>query len=230
MSRKYFNIGFGIIIGILIIDFLNLPSLFLKELQELILILSSVIYLSDTNSLLNIVHNVSSLIQNEFYWLNMTNINWSLINILVVIFLYLLTFKNIEARTISKEINKEEIVYALLKECYEKMNDNLNDYYDLKDIIVRENIDVLIDVTFMYDNLIQEYIKEGVLTKEELTNYHKIKSRFKKTVGFLLFFNRKPKLTCKEQKTVQSKYEDSKKELEKLITSSLQRLEAKRSN
>ncbi|HHH5767385.1 TPA: hypothetical protein ACP2J6_002883, partial [Listeria monocytogenes] len=124
MSRKYFNIGFGIIIGILIIDFLNLPSLFLKELQELILILSSVIYLSDTNSLLNIVHNASSLIQNEFYWLNMTNINWSLINILVVIFLYLLTFKNIEARTISKEINKEEIVYALLKECYEKMNDN----------------------------------------------------------------------------------------------------------
>ncbi|EAE4087984.1 hypothetical protein E1W91_02210, partial [Listeria monocytogenes] len=104
MSRKYFNIGFGIIIGILIIDFLNLPSLFLKELQELILILSSVIYLSDTNSLLNIVHNASSLIQNEFYWLNMTNINWSLINILVVIFLYLLTFKNIEARTISKEI------------------------------------------------------------------------------------------------------------------------------
>ncbi|WP_316002170.1 hypothetical protein, partial [Listeria monocytogenes] len=84
--------------------------------------------------------------------------------------------------------------------------------------------------TFMYDNLIQEYIKEGVLTKEELTNYHKIKSRFKKTVGLLLFFNRKPKLTCKEQKIVQSKYEDSKKELEKLITSSLQRLEAKRSN
>ncbi|WP_316002174.1 hypothetical protein, partial [Listeria monocytogenes] len=66
----------------------------------------------------------------------MTNINWSLINILVVIFLYLLTFKNIEARTISKEINKEEIVYALLKECYEKMNDNLNDYYDFKDIIL----------------------------------------------------------------------------------------------
>ncbi|EJY1256954.1 hypothetical protein OFP71_002427 [Listeria monocytogenes] len=230
MSRKYFNIGFGIIIGILFIDFLNLPSIFLKVLQELILILSSVIYLSDTNSLLNIVHNVSSLIQNEFYWLNMTNINWSLINILVVIFLYLLTFKNIEARTISKEINKEEIVYALLKECYEKMNDNLNDYYDFKDIIARENIDVLIDVTFMYDNLIQEYIKEGVLTKEELTNYHKIKSSFKKTVGFLPFFNRKLKLTNKEQKTVQSIYEDSKKELEKLITSSLQQLEAKRSN
>ncbi|EEP6659289.1 hypothetical protein HCD36_000996 [Listeria monocytogenes] len=224
MSRKYFNIGFGIILGILIIDFLNLPSLFLKVLQELILFLSSEIYLSDTNFLLNIVHNVSLLIQNDFYWLNMTNINWSLINILVVIFLYLLTFKNIEARTISKEINKEEIVYALLKECYEKMNDNLNDFYDFKNIIVRENIDILIDVTFMYDNLIQEYIKEGVLTKEELTNYHKIKSSFKKTVGFLPFFNEE------QQETVQNKYEDYKKELKELITSSIQQLDAKRNN
>ncbi|ECL4453152.1 hypothetical protein FTE40_13395, partial [Listeria monocytogenes] len=38
--------------------------------------------------------------------LDMMNINWSLFNILVVIFLYLLTFKNIEARTILKEKNK----------------------------------------------------------------------------------------------------------------------------
>ncbi|EFR86137.1 conserved hypothetical protein, partial [Listeria monocytogenes FSL F2-208] len=83
---------------------------------------------------------------------------------------------------------------------------------------------ILIDVTFMYDNLIQEYIKEGVLTKEELTNYHKIKSSFKKTVGFLPFFNEE------QQETVQNKYEDYKKELKELITSSIQQLDAKRNN
>ncbi|MBC2062473.1 hypothetical protein [Listeria marthii] len=148
ISNIQFFVGCIIILGILVMDYFNIPS--------------------DNG-------------------LNMMSINWSLFNILVVIFLYLLTFKNIEARTILKEKNKKDIVNALLKECYTNINSNLESLQPIKQQLKGDNINAAINIAFPNDNLIQDLIIEGLLTKEELMNYLSIKTSFKETVTFLGF-------------------------------------------
>ncbi|MBC2122195.1 hypothetical protein [Listeria marthii] len=148
ISNIQFFVGCIIILGILVMDYFNIPS--------------------DNG-------------------LNMMSINWSLFNILVVIFLYLLTFKNIEARTILKEKNKKDIVNALLKECYTNINSNLESLQPIKQQLKSDNINAAINIAFPNDNLIQDLIIEGLLTKEELMNYLSIKTSFKETVTFLGF-------------------------------------------
>ncbi|MBC1669213.1 hypothetical protein HB945_06245 [Listeria welshimeri] len=62
------------------------------------------IIITFTFDFLNLPSNLSNWL--KWNWLNVTNINWALFNILVVIFLYILTFKNIEKKGITKERNK----------------------------------------------------------------------------------------------------------------------------
>ncbi|EQC2246174.1 TPA: hypothetical protein IRA23_000764 [Listeria monocytogenes] len=153
------------------------------------------------------------------FGLNMMSINWSLFNILVVIFLYLLTFKNIEARTILKEKNKKDIVNALLKECYTNINPTIDSLQAIKMQINEENIDAAMNIAFPNDNLIQDLIKDGLLTKDELMYYLSIKSSFKSMLSFSHFLDLEVKDEIKTD--IEQIYANYKTELEDLVTSAL---------
>ncbi|EPN9397602.1 hypothetical protein ACT46F_000925 [Listeria monocytogenes] len=157
--------------------------------------------------------------------LDMMNINWSLFNILVVIFLYLLTFKNIEARTILKEKNKKDIVNALLKECYTNINPLMHSLVAIKMKVNEESINEAMDIAFTNDNLIQDLIKDGLLTEKELMNYNSIKASFKRTVSFSRFMVLKLEEDIKTD--IEKVYKDYKTELETLVSSALEQLKLK---
>ncbi|ECP0224430.1 hypothetical protein FX166_14020 [Listeria monocytogenes] len=154
--------------------------------------------------------------------LDMMNINWSLFNILVVIFLYLLTFKNIEARTILKEKNKKDIVNALLKECYTNINPLMHSLVAIKMKVNEESINEAMDIAFTNDNLIQDLIKDGLLTEKELMDYNSIKASFKRTVSFSRFMVLDLKKDIKAD--IEKTYKDYKTELETLVNSALEQL------
>ncbi|EAC8502022.1 hypothetical protein CAX48_03905 [Listeria monocytogenes] len=154
--------------------------------------------------------------------LNMMNINWSLFNILVVIILYLLTFKNIETRTISKEKNKENIINALLEECYTNISPIIHYLGAIKSQINEENIDAAMNIAFPNDNLIQDLIKDGLLTEKELMDYHSIKANFKKTVSFSRFMVLE--LESDTKADIEKVYKDYKTELETQVNSALKEL------
>lgn len=154
--------------------------------------------------------------------LDMMNINWSLFNILVVIFLYLLTFKNIEARTILKEKNKKDIVNALLKECYTNINPLMHSLVAIKMKVNEESINEAMDIAFTNDNLIQDLIKDGLLTEKELMDYNSIKASFKRTVSFSRFMVLDLKKDIKTD--IEKTYKDYKTELETLVNSALEQL------
>ncbi|EPY9329933.1 hypothetical protein ACXHXU_001200 [Listeria monocytogenes] len=159
------------------------------------------------------------------FGLNMMNINWSLFNILAVIFLYLLTFKNIEARTISKEKNKENIVKALLEECYTNINPLIHSLVAIKMKVNEKSINEAMDIAFTNDNLIQDLIKDGLLTEKELMDYNSIKASFKRTVSFSRFMVLDLEEDIKTD--VEKMYKDYKNELETLVTSALKQLKSK---
>ncbi|ELY0461698.1 hypothetical protein SLM20_000946 [Listeria innocua] len=154
--------------------------------------------------------------------LNMMNINWSLFNILVVIILYLLTFKNIEARTILKEKNKENIVNELLKECYLNINDTVKSLQSIKNLVNEDNIDAVMNIAFPDDNLIQNLIKDGLLTDEELMYYLSIKATFNKVVSLSRF--RALELKGDTKTEVEEAYKDYITELETQVNSALKQL------
>ncbi|EGJ6230507.1 hypothetical protein INB49_000006 [Listeria monocytogenes] len=154
--------------------------------------------------------------------LDMMNINWSLFNILVVIFLYLLTFKNIETRTILKEKNKKDIVNALLKECYTNINPLMHSLVAIKMKVNEESINEAMDIAFTNDNLIQDLIKDGLLTEKELMDYNSIKASFKRTVSFSRFMVLDLKKDIKTD--IEKTYKDYKTELETLVNSALEQL------
>ncbi|EAC2360257.1 hypothetical protein QET21_000673 [Listeria monocytogenes] len=159
------------------------------------------------------------------FGLNMMNINWSLFNILAVIFLYLLTFKNIEARTISKEKNKENIVNALLEECYTNINTLIDSLVAIKMKVTEESINEAMDIAFPNDNLIQDLIKDGLLTEKELMDYNSIKASFKRTVSFSRFMVLKLEDDIKTD--IEKVYKGYKTELETLVSSALEQLKLK---
>ncbi|EAD5741507.1 hypothetical protein EX169_10665 [Listeria monocytogenes] len=157
--------------------------------------------------------------------LNMMNINWSLFNILVVIILYLLTFKNIEARTILKEKNKENIVNELLKECYLNINDTVKSLQSIKNLVNEDNIDAVMNIAFPNDNLIQNLIKDGLLTDEELMYYLSIKANFNKVVSLSRFLNLE--FEGDLETDIEEVYDSYKTELKKLVKLALDQLAPK---
>ncbi|EGK1644551.1 hypothetical protein ABZZ41_000315 [Listeria monocytogenes] len=157
--------------------------------------------------------------------LNMMNINWSLFNILVVIILYLLTFKNIEARTILKEKNKENIVNELLKECYLNINDTVKSLQSIKNLVNEDNIDAVMNIAFPNDNLIQNLIKDGLLTDEELMYYLSIKATFNKVVSLSRFLNLE--FEGDLETDIEEVYDSYKTELKKLVKLALDQLAPK---
>ncbi|EAC3129705.1 hypothetical protein AAU23_03195 [Listeria monocytogenes] len=175
MAKKFFNYGCIGIIVIFIIDFLNLPSLILFWLK---LMPFSMLKIFDSNNWAN-----QGLLIDILNWIDISNINWALFNILVIIFLYLLTFKNIESRTIAKETNKKEIAILLLNECYkdcEKQTEQL--ISDVKKFKI-ENTSLIQSIPFDNENLIFELVTDGQLSPKHLKQYTKVKKDYQRYVA-----------------------------------------------
>ncbi|EGC1348271.1 hypothetical protein H8530_002881, partial [Listeria monocytogenes] len=92
----------------------------------------------------------------------------------------------------------------------------------IKSQINEENIDAAMNIAFPNDNLIQDLIKDGLLTEKELMDYHSIKANFKKTVSFSRFMVLE--LESDTKADIEKVYKDYKTELETQVNSALKEL------
>lgn len=133
----------------------------------------------------------------------MLNINWNLciliLNNVVVIMLYVITYKTLNERTIEREKNKNEISILLIKECYEECK-NYVEFLNQK--TVEENIvpkidfdstdnkiiNNLKDSPFINENIIMDLVKDGQITKQQIERYFKIKGIFSQYITMRIIF------------------------------------------
>jgi hypothetical protein len=161
-----------------------------KDIKILILLISSLVILDYINF-------------PSFLGLRMSNINWNfcmgILNIIVVIILYLITFRTIDARTIEREKNKKELSALLINQCYQECLDyiKLLDQETVEKFIVPKmdfnstNNMILINLQnspFLNDNVIIDLAKDGQLTKMQIEGYFRIKVKYRQYVNMRISF------------------------------------------
>ena len=135
--------------------------------------------------------------------LDMFNINWDfymgISNIIVVIMLYVMTYKTLNERTIEREKNKKEISILLMKECYQEcieyvelLNQETVEKYIVPKIDFNSTDNKIIynlkDSPFANENIIMDLVKDGQITKQRIEKYFKIKGIFSKYVTMRITF------------------------------------------
>ena len=162
--QKDIKILILIIVGLIILDYINFPS---------------------------------------FLGLRMSNINWDfcmgIMNIVVVIVLYLITYKTLDARTIEREINKKEVSILLIEQCYQEVLDYidwLNQETVEKIIVPKMNfnstnnkiLDNLQNSPFQNEDIIVDLAKDGQITKKLLERYLNLKVKYRKYLNMRITF------------------------------------------
>lgn len=158
----------------------------------MILLIINMIFLDYFNVLSN--HNV---IVSNF------NIGiWDIIiNSLVVIILYIITYKTIDKKLIEQTKNKRDIAYLLLKKTYSSCKEDIswmdNEEYrnkasskidgseDMNKSSVYKN---LIDLPFESHEIILNFAQEGIITAADLDDYLDIKKEFRKFITMSIVF------------------------------------------
>lgn len=122
--------------------------------------------------------------------LNMSNINWNfcmgILNIVVVIMLYVITYKKLDKRTIEREKNKKEISILLINECYQQcikhvelLSEETIEKYIVPKIDFNSTDNKLIrnlaDSPFVNENIIMDLVKDGQIAKQRIEKYFEIK-------------------------------------------------------
>ena len=135
--------------------------------------------------------------------LDMFNINWDfymgISNIIVVIMLYVMTYKTLNERTIEREKNKKEISILLIKEFYQEcieyvelLNQETVEKYIVPKIDFNSTDNKIIynlkDSPFANENIIMDLVKDGQITKQRIEKYFKIKGIFSKYVTMRITF------------------------------------------
>lgn len=139
----------------------------------------------------------------SFLGFDMLNINWNLcmliLNNVVVIMLYLITYKTLNERTIEREKNKNEISILLIKECYQEcknyvkfLNQKTVEEYILPKIDCDRTDNKIIsnlkDSPFINENIIMDLVKDGQITKQQIERYFKIKGIFSQYITMRITF------------------------------------------
>lgn len=134
---------------------------------------------------------------------DMLNINWNLcmliLNNVVVIMLYVITYKTLNERTIEREKNKNEISILLIKECYQECKNyveflnqkTVEEYIVPKidfDSTDNKIISNLKDSPFINENIIMDLVKDGQITKQQIERYFKIKGIFSQYITMRITF------------------------------------------
>lgn len=121
--------------------------------------------------------------------LEMSNVNWNFLNIIIIVVLYIISYKILDARSIERENNKNAIVILLIKNCY---NECLNQIDSLKQEIVVDYIipkmdfksthnSVLVNCQnfpFINENIIMDFVKDGQVTKHQVEGYFNLKEKY----------------------------------------------------
>lgn len=134
---------------------------------------------------------------------NMSNINWNffmgMINIIIVIVLYLITFITLDQRTVQREDNKNEISILLMKHCYQECIE----YAELLDQKVVEKyivpkmdfnstdntiINNLRNAPFINETIIMDLVKDGQVETKHIEEYLKIKGRYQSYITMRITF------------------------------------------
>jgi hypothetical protein len=133
----------------------------------------------------------------------MSNINWDfcmgILNIIVVIVLYLITFRTLDARTIEREINKKEVSILLIEQCYQEILDYIDwlNQETVEKIIVpkidfnstnNKILDNLQNSPFQNEEIIIDLAKDGQITKNLLETYLKFKVKYRKYLNMRITF------------------------------------------
>ena len=167
MKKGFMNhiiIFIALIIILLVIDYINLPTLLGFELS---------------------------------------NINWDfcmgIINAIVVVMLYLFTYKVIDERTVHRENNKTEISMLLIRNCYLEcleyikiLNQEIVEKYIVSKIDFDSTDNTIIcnlqNTPFQNESTILDLVKDGQLTKNQIEGYFQIKAKFRQYVNMRIVF------------------------------------------
>ncbi|EIA19339.1 hypothetical protein [Listeria fleischmannii] len=128
--------------------------------------------------------------------LHIANINWTLINITVIILLYIITYNILDRKSAEKENNKGKISKLLIKECYElclEMDKSLSEEIVNKFIVPKVDFNIpstddplsqrLENLPFANENIILELIKDGQLTEEHIAGYFNVKKAYQRYIS-----------------------------------------------
>lgn len=139
----------------------------------------------------------------SFLGFKMSNINWDfcmgILNITVVIVLYLITFRTLDARTIERENNKKEVSILLIEQCYQEILDYVDwlNQETVEKIIVpkvdfnstnNKILDNLQNSPFLNEDIVIDLAKDGQITKKKLEGYLKIKVNYRKYLNMRITF------------------------------------------
>lgn len=130
----------------------------------------------------------------------MQNINWDfcmgILNLIVVIALYVFTYKILDEKTMKREQNKNEISILLIKECYKEC-------LEYEKILTKEMVDKYVvpkvdfnsteyegsitsnlqNSPFLNENIIMDLAKDGQLTKSQIEGYFKVKNAYRQYIA-----------------------------------------------
>lgn len=139
--------------------------------------------------------------------LEISNINWDLLNIFFVILLYAITFFSLDKLTLEHEKNKNEISIMLFKECYSNCQKYI---YTLSDEIVtkyiipklnfnKTNIDnpIIINLQnapFVNERVIMDLAKDGQISSHLLNDYFSTKQKYQEYINMRLMLYDAPEL------------------------------------
>lgn len=140
-----------------------------------------------------------------------TNINWNLgmiiVNNIVVISIYILTYKTLNKRTVEREKNKRDISNLLIKNCYEECDEYVKmlDQETIEKYIIpkldfnsteHELINNFQQGPFKNESVIMELVKDGQIGKLEIEQYFKVKKIFSQYVMMRIVFFDKSEIYC----------------------------------
>lgn len=135
--------------------------------------------------------------------IDMSNINldfWvQTVNVIVVIMLYLFTYKILDERTVQRENNKKEISMLLINDCYKECKKYLElldqetvekyivpkiDFNSTDNMLIRN----LQNAPYANENVILDLVKDGQVTKQQIDCYLKIKEKFQQYITTRITF------------------------------------------
>lgn len=135
----------------------------------------------------------------------MSNINsdfWiGILNIIVIVALYIITYKKIDEKAIGREKNKYSISVLLLQECYQECIDYvklLNQETVEKYIVPKIDFDStdiqnsiignLQSTPFMSENTIMDFVKDGQVTKIQIEGYFRVRKKYRQYINMRIIF------------------------------------------
>lgn len=131
-----------------------------------------------------------------------------MINVIVVIVLYIVTYVMLDKRTIQRDDNKKEVADMLLQDCYVQCEKNIEFLTPemVKDNIVpKVNLDEMLNKNPIYKNLtelpfsseevILELAKDGQIIATKLKLFFEIKEQYRQYINMVIICYDRPEKT-----------------------------------